>query len=69
MTRRRVKRENFPLESPVFVETAVFVDRDLYDHMKINFPIDTERELIRFVLAMINAVSRFFMNDNSEQIL
>lgn len=55
--KRRVKRDNFPLESPVFVETAVFVDRDLFDHMKINFPVDTDRELIRFVLAMINAVS------------
>lgn len=53
---KRAKRE-VTVESPVFVETAVFVDRDLFDHMKTNFPIDTERELIRFVLAMINAVS------------
>lgn len=45
------------LGSPIFVETAVFVDRDLFDHMKTNFPTDTERELIRFILAMINAVS------------
>lgn len=56
-SKRRIKRENFPLETPVFVETAVFVDRDLFDHMKTNFPTDTDRELIRFVLAMINAVS------------
>ncbi|XP_024935771.1 A disintegrin and metalloproteinase with thrombospondin motifs 16 isoform X2 [Cephus cinctus] len=41
---------------PIFVETAVFVDRDLYKHMSRNYPKDTERELIRFVLAMINAV-------------
>lgn len=53
---KRSKRANGP-EHPVFVETAVFVDKDLFDHMKSNFPTDTERELIRFVLAMINAVS------------
>jgi hypothetical protein len=53
----RSKRETFPLGTPIFVETAVFVDKDLFEHMKTNFPVDTERELIRFVLAMINAVS------------
>lgn len=53
---KRAKRETVS-GSPVFVETAVFVDRDLFDHMKTNFPVETERELIRFVLAMINAVS------------
>lgn len=40
----------------MFVETAVFVDKDLFEHMKVNFPANAERELIRFVLAMINAV-------------
>lgn len=44
----------------VFVETAVFVDRDLYKHMTVNFPKDTERELVRFVLAMINAVQLIY---------
>lgn len=53
----RSKREVFPVGSTVFVETAVFVDRDLFELMKANFPVDTEREIIRFVLAMINAVS------------
>lgn len=47
------------VENPVFIETAVFVDKDLFDHMKSNYPLDTERELIRFVLAMINAVSKY----------
>ncbi|KAF5283864.1 hypothetical protein FQA39_LY04684 [Lamprigera yunnana] len=56
----RKKREDFPPEAPVFVETAVFVDPDLFDHMKSNYPIDTERELIRFVLAMINAVQLLY---------
>ncbi|XP_065167157.1 LOW QUALITY PROTEIN: A disintegrin and metalloproteinase with thrombospondin motifs adt-1-like [Atheta coriaria] len=56
----RSKRDLFPPDSPVFVETAVFVDRDLFEHMKSNFPIDTERELIRFVLAMINAVQLLY---------
>lgn len=55
---KRVKRSTInAVENPVFIETAVFVDKDLFDHMKSNFPADTERELIRFVLAMINAVS------------
>lgn len=31
--------------------------------MKSNFPIDTERELIRFVLAMINAVRRVYIGN------
>lgn len=53
----RSKRDTVPLGTPVFVETAVFVDKDLFEHMKTNFPVETERELIRFVLAMINAVS------------
>ncbi|VVC96184.1 unnamed protein product [Leptidea sinapis] len=44
----------------IFVETAVFVDRDLYKHMTINFPKDTESELVRFVLAMINAVQLLY---------
>ncbi|CAH0552165.1 unnamed protein product [Brassicogethes aeneus] len=57
---KRRKRETFPPGAPVFVETAVFVDRDLFEHMKINFPTDTERELIRFVLAMINAVQLLY---------
>ncbi|KOB68209.1 Uncharacterized protein OBRU01_18703, partial [Operophtera brumata] len=53
----RQKRGTLPA---VFVETAVFVDRDLYKHMTINFPKDTERELVRFVLAMINAVQLLY---------
>lgn len=55
----RRKREAFSLETPVFVETAVFVDKDLFEHMKNNFPANADRELIRFVLAMINAVRTF----------
>lgn len=57
---KRRKRETFPDGAPAFVETAVFVDKDLFDHMKTNFPVETEREVIRFVLAMINAVSKNF---------
>lgn len=44
--------------APVHVETAVFVDSDMYHLMSNNFPIDTEREIVRFVLAMVNAVSK-----------
>lgn len=44
----------------IFVETAIFIDRDLYKHMTVNFPTDTERDLVRFVLAMINAVQLIY---------
>ncbi|KAI5640167.1 reprolysin family propeptide domain-containing protein [Phthorimaea operculella] len=54
---RRQKRAILPA---IFVETAVFVDRDLYKHMTVNFPKETERELVRFVLAMINAVQLLY---------
>lgn len=53
----RQKRAILPA---IFVETAVFVDRDLYKHMTVNFPKETERELVRFVLAMINAVQLIY---------
>nr|CAD7577310.1 unnamed protein product [Timema californicum] len=52
---RRRRRRSLLL--PIYVETAVFVDKDLFQHMALNFPTDTERELVRVVLAMINAVS------------
>ncbi|XP_041985063.1 A disintegrin and metalloproteinase with thrombospondin motifs adt-1 [Aricia agestis] len=55
-----VSRQKRALLPAVFVETAVFVDRDLYKHMTVNFPQDTERELVRFVLAMINAVQLIY---------
>ncbi|PNF35840.1 hypothetical protein B7P43_G09399 [Cryptotermes secundus] len=46
--------------TPIHVETAVFIDKDLYQHMALNFPTDTERELVRVVLAMINAVQLLY---------
>jgi hypothetical protein len=57
---RREKRSAVLLPgTPIHVETAVFIDKDLYQHMALNFPADTERELVRVVLAMINAVSQY----------
>lgn len=57
---RREKRSTVLLPgTPIHVETAVFIDKDLYQHMALNFPTDTERELVRVVLAMINAVSQY----------
>lgn len=49
---------NFTRKIPsiLYVETAIFVDRDLFRHMAKNFPKNTEGNLIRFVLAMINGV-------------
>lgn len=42
------------------IETAIFVDTDLYKHMAKNFPKDTSSHLIRFVLAMINGVQLLY---------
>lgn len=44
----------------LYVETAIFVDSDLFKHMSKNFPIHPDRQLIRFVLAMINAVQLLY---------
>ncbi|XP_046387545.1 A disintegrin and metalloproteinase with thrombospondin motifs adt-2-like [Ischnura elegans] len=47
----------------LYVETAVFVDSDLYTYMEENFfPVDTEREVKRVVLAMINAVELLYQD-------
>ncbi|KAI8420420.1 hypothetical protein MSG28_008914 [Choristoneura fumiferana] len=56
----KTERQKRAVLPAVFVETAVFIDRDLYKHMTVNFPKDTERELVRFVLAMINAVQLLY---------
>lgn len=44
----------------LFIETAIFVDRDLYRHMAKNYPKNTEGNLIRFVMAMINGVQLLY---------
>lgn len=44
----------------LFVETAIFVDRDLFRHMVKNYPKNTEGNLIRFVMAMINGVQLLY---------
>jgi len=47
-----------PPNTELYVEIAVFIDKDLFNHMTTTFPENTEKELIRFVLALVNAVSR-----------
>lgn len=61
--RQRTKRyitttsgSNRKVPHVLFIETAIFVDRDLYRHMAKNYPKNTEGNLIRFVMAMINGV-------------
>ncbi|EDW31931.1 GL11380 [Drosophila persimilis] len=44
----------------LFIETAIFVDRDLFAHMQRNFPANTESKMISFVLAMINGVQLLY---------
>ncbi|XP_017475926.1 PREDICTED: uncharacterized protein LOC108366127, partial [Rhagoletis zephyria] len=63
--RRRRRRRYIASGSPkipqdLYIETAIFVDRDLFKHMSKNFPDNTESQMIRFVLAMINAVQLLY---------
>lgn len=44
----------------LYIETAIFVDRDLFRHMAKNYPKNTEGNLIRFVMAMINGVQLLY---------
>ncbi|EDV37612.1 uncharacterized protein Dana_GF13538 [Drosophila ananassae] len=44
----------------LFIETAIFVDSDLFAHMQRNFPTNTEGKLISFVMAMINGVQLLY---------
>lgn len=44
----------------LYIETAIFVDRDLFRHMVKNYPKNTEGNLIRFVMAMINGVQLLY---------
>ncbi|KRF79996.1 uncharacterized protein Dvir_GJ22051, isoform E [Drosophila virilis] len=50
----------WPVPHELHIETAIFVDSDLYRHMSKNYPKDTESQLIRFVLAMINGVQLLY---------
>lgn len=55
------------LGKDLYVEISVFVDRDLYRHMLDNFPDDTEEQVLRVVLAMVNAVSaEWLLSDQSK---
>lgn len=62
-TRRRQRRfisATNRVPRVLHIETAVFVDKDLYRHMMKNYATDTESKLIRFVLAMINGVQLLY---------
>lgn len=56
LPRTRSKRGIWP-PAVLNLEIAIFVDQDLYRLMAVNFESNTEKEIIRFVLAMVNAVS------------
>lgn len=60
MKRRISATEKIP--QMLHIETAIFVDKDLYKHMATNFANDTESQIIRFVLALINGVSVTLLN-------
>jgi hypothetical protein len=51
-----------PNPQSLHIETAIFVDKDLYRHMMKNFPTNTEQHLIRFILAMINGVQLLYQH-------
>lgn len=60
--RRRFITKSTKNDEPkdLHIETAIFVDRDLYRHMEKNYPQNTESKLIRFVLAMVNGVQLLY---------
>ncbi|XP_058461510.1 A disintegrin and metalloproteinase with thrombospondin motifs 18 isoform X2 [Malaya genurostris] len=60
--RDRYKRHTNTAKIPdvLHIETAIFIDKDLYRHMTKNFPKNTEVHLIRFVLAMVNGVQLLY---------
>lgn len=58
--RYRPKRQTTSIPNVLHIETAIFVDKDLFRHMRKNFPTNTESHLIRFVLAMINGVQLLY---------
>ncbi|XP_034477195.1 A disintegrin and metalloproteinase with thrombospondin motifs 16 [Drosophila innubila] len=53
-------RQSHSVPHELHIETAIFVDSDLYRHMEKNFPKDTESHLTRFVLAMFNGVQLLY---------
>ncbi|VVC24170.1 Metallopeptidase, catalytic domain,Thrombospondin type-1 (TSP1) repeat,Peptidase M12B [Cinara cedri] len=57
--RIRKKRGIWP-PAVLNLEIAIFVDQDLYRLMAVNFESNTEKEIIRFVLAMVNAVDLLY---------
>ncbi|XP_055632048.1 A disintegrin and metalloproteinase with thrombospondin motifs adt-1 [Toxorhynchites rutilus septentrionalis] len=52
--------DNAKVPDVLHIETAIFIDKDLYKHMSKNFPKNTEAHLVRFVLAMINGVQLLY---------
>jgi len=44
----------------ITVETAVFVDESLYHLLSKTFPIDTEQQIVLYVLTIMNAVQLLF---------
>ncbi|XP_055836780.1 A disintegrin and metalloproteinase with thrombospondin motifs 16 isoform X1 [Episyrphus balteatus] len=58
--RRHIGRQPWKIPQVLYIETAIFVDRDLFKHMAKNFPRNTESQLVRFVLAMINGVQLLY---------
>ena len=47
-------------KTAVTVETAVFVDETLYNIMQKTFPVNTEQEIVTYVLTIMNAVQLLF---------
>lgn len=58
--RRAIYNRKQYVPDSLYIETAVFVDRDLFGHMTQNYPRNTEANLVRFVLTMINGVQLLY---------
>lgn len=55
------RAEHEGIKKAVTVETAVFVDETLYDIMQKTFPVNTEQEIVTYVLTIMNAVQLLFV--------
>lgn len=49
-----------PVSFNITVETAVFVDESLHKSLSKTFPVDTEQQIVLYVLTIMNAVQLLF---------
>uniref|UniRef100_T1J9R7 Peptidase M12B domain-containing protein n=1 Tax=Strigamia maritima TaxID=126957 RepID=T1J9R7_STRMM len=63
---KRSFHTSYSSSNQLSIETAVFVDKDMYNLMKTSFPADPEHGVMEVVLAMINAAELLFQAESLE---